>query len=102
MDSKKEHTVKQNWTMYIYKTDRRTKTGERLFSTTVWKDRTRAGMVREVHELVFSGLYPVPTFRFEYVPTTKVVKNLMTGKDVEIAHDTPWCCNPASETYWSM
>lgn len=33
---------------------------------------------------------------------TKMVKNLMTGKMVEIAADTPWCCNPASETYWSM
>ena len=32
---------------------------------------------------------------------TKVVKNLMTGKDIEIAEDTPWCCNPASEAYWS-
>lgn len=32
----------------------------------------------------------------------KVVKNLMTGEDVVIAEDTPWCCNPASETYWSM
>lgn len=31
-----------------------------------------------------------------------VVKNLMTGKDIEIDSDTPWCCNPASETYWSM
>lgn len=30
------------------------------------------------------------------------VKNLMSGKPVEIDADTPWCCNPASETYWSM
>lgn len=30
------------------------------------------------------------------------VRNLMSGKDVEIDADTPWCCNPASETYWSM
>lgn len=30
------------------------------------------------------------------------VKNLMTGADVVIDADTPWCCNPASETYWSM
>jgi hypothetical protein len=30
------------------------------------------------------------------------VKNLMTGAPVEIDADTPWCCNPASETYWSM
>jgi hypothetical protein len=35
-------------------------------------------------------------------PKTKLVKNLMTGEFVEIAADTPWCCNPASETYWSM
>ena len=32
----------------------------------------------------------------------KVVKSLMTGEGVMIAEDTPWCCNPASETYWSM
>lgn len=31
----------------------------------------------------------------------KTVKNLMSGQDVQIAEDTPWCCNPASETYWS-
>ena len=35
-------------------------------------------------------------------PKTKIVKNLMTGQNVEIDADTPWCCNPASETYWSM
>ena len=29
------------------------------------------------------------------------VLNLMTGKPVTIDADTPWCCNPASETYWS-
>lgn len=32
----------------------------------------------------------------------KTVKNLMTDQDVEIDSNTPWCCNPASETYWSM
>lgn len=41
------------------------------------------------------------TFLALPVPT-KIVKNLMTGVDVEIPVDTPWCCNPASETYWSM
>lgn len=32
----------------------------------------------------------------------KTVRSLMTGVEVEIPVDTPWCCNPASETYWSM
>ena len=41
-------------------------------------------------------------FALKHPVGTKVVKNLMSGKDVEIAEDTPWCCNPASETYWSM
>jgi len=32
----------------------------------------------------------------------KTVTNLMSGQDIQIPADTPWCCNPASETYWSM
>jgi hypothetical protein len=46
-----------------------------------------------VEELFFAIKYPVGM---------KTVKNLMSGKDVQIPADTPWCCNPASETYWSM
>ena len=94
--------MKQDWTMYIWKLDRRTKRGERLFSTTVWTGRDAAGMQREVNELLLSGLYTVDQFRFEYVPTMKTVKNLMTGADVQIPHDTPRACDPSSELYWSM
>lgn len=32
----------------------------------------------------------------------KKVKNLMTGKEIEIDSNTPLCCDPSSETYWSM
>jgi hypothetical protein len=39
-----------------------------------------------------------PNFQFP----KKTVKNLMTGKLIEIDADTPNCCNPASESYWSM
>lgn len=36
-------------------------------------------------------------------PARKVEKtNLMTGKTYMEAVDTPLCCSPASETYWSM
>jgi hypothetical protein len=96
----KESNMKQNWTMYIYKADRRTKTGERLFSTTVWPDRDEATMDREVRELAY--LYPLNQFRIEFCPTTKTVRNLMTGELVEIPHDTPRSCDPSSELYWSM
>jgi len=33
---------------------------------------------------------------------TKVVKNLMSGENIEILASTPLCCDPSSETYWSM
>ena len=93
--------MKQDYTMYIYKRDRRCKAGERLYSTTVWTNRDEAGMRRESNEVY--DLYPATKgWRFEYHPTMKTVKSLMTGEDVQIPADTPWCCNPASETYWSM
>ena len=94
--------MKQNWTMYIWKLDRRCKTGERLFSTTVWTDRDAEAIDREVRELFLSGLYTVDQFRVEVVPTTKWVKNLITGEQVEIAHDTPRSCDSSSELYWTM
>jgi len=33
---------------------------------------------------------------------TKIVTNLMTGKQIEILASTPYICNPAMEAYWSM
>jgi len=93
--------MKQEYTLYIYKRDRRCKAGERLVSTTYWPNQNYDGMNRTVAEL-----YPLyratDGFRMEFHPRMKTVKNLMTGKDVQIDRDTPWSCNPASETYWSM
>lgn len=36
------------------------------------------------------------------IVTKKTVKNLMTGKEMTIDSNTPLCCDPSSETYWSM
>jgi hypothetical protein len=85
----------------IFKADKRTKTGTRLVGTYEFDRRDDAAMEREVRALY-------PTYRkrdgysFRYSPKFKTVKSLMTGANVQIAADTPWCCNPASETYWSM
>jgi hypothetical protein len=92
--------TKQDYTLYIYKADKRTKTGERLVSTTVWPGMDNDSMYRTTVEL--NPLYPARFgYRFEYFPKMKTVKNLMTGQDVQIDRDTPWACNPASESYWS-
>ena len=93
--------MKQDYTMYIYKIDRRTKNGERLVSTTVWSNRTEAGMKRECAELF--QLYPAKQgYRFEYQPRMKTVVNLMSGKEIQIEANTPRCCDPSSELYWTM
>lgn len=39
---------------------------------------------------------------FVMIEKKETVKNLMSGKEVVQSVNTPWCCNPASETYWSM
>jgi len=94
--------MKQDYTMYIYKADRRKKSGERLVSTTVWRGRTQETMENEVRSLQ-AQLYPtLAGFRIEFVATMKTVKNLMTGKEIEIPHDTPRSCDPSTELYWSM
>ena len=87
--------------MYIYKRDARCKTGERLFSTTVYTGRDDNGMRREVAEL-FPLYRPEDGWRFEWTPAYKTVRNLMSGKDIQIPHDTPRSCDPSSELYWSM
>lgn len=39
---------------------------------------------------------------FAKIEKTTTVKSLMSGADVVQSVNTPWCCNPASETYWSI
>ncbi len=94
--------MKTSHTMYIYKADRRTKSGERLVSTTVWQNRSADEMRREVRELQYELWPKGKGYRIEFFPTMKTVKNLMTGKDIEIPHDTPRSCDPSSELYWTM
>jgi hypothetical protein len=88
---------KTTHTAYVWKADRRTKAGERLVSTTVWRDRDALTVIKEVE-----AVWPQGKFRVEVVPTMKTVRNLMTGVDIEIPHDTPRACDPSSELYWSM
>ena len=39
---------------------------------------------------------------FRKIEKTEVVYNLMSGKPVVQSVNTPICCDPSSETYWSM
>ena len=90
-----------SYTLYIYKADKRCKTGERLFSTTVWNVKDDNGMRRTVGNL-FDLYPPIKGWRFDWTPSMKKVTNLMSGVEIEIPHDTPRSCDPSSELYWSM
>ena len=87
-----------DYTLRVYKKDNRTKSGERIISTSVINNMDEQTM----KAIAENGNRLNPDHRFEYYPTYKTVKNLMTGEEVTIPTDTPHCCNPASETYWSM
>lgn len=94
--------MKQDWTMRIYKADRRVKTGSRLVSTTYWQNRTEDEMRRESAELW--DLYPNKLgYRIECTPTYVTVKSLMTGAEVQIrSEDRGSACDPSMERYWTM
>lgn len=77
------------------------KTDKCLFAS---EGAAKAALTREVNR----GAVARADFRiaimseFLMIEKTKTVKNLMSGKDVVQSVNTPWACNPASETYWSM
>ena len=77
------------------------KQDKRYFKTASAAKRSATCSNRNANKVVYYVLAE-SVYDERYPVGTKIVKNLMTGKDVEIAEDTPWCCNPASESYWSM
>lgn len=88
MSSLKEYTLE------IYKTDKRTKEGRRLvevqeFTATDAGIKTLADAIRE------SG------FIVEVFATYVTTRNLMTGKEFQERYDTPYHCSPRSESFWS-
>ena len=90
MGAMKEYTIE------LYKRDRRVKEGRRLLNKIDFHLMTRdsievfaenyrrEGMIAEIHET--------------FVTRT----NLMGGKEYQERYDTPRCCSPSSEAYWSM
>ena len=84
----------KEYTLEIYKNDKRTKEGRRLvevqeFTATDAGIKTLADTIRE------SG------FIVEVFATYVTTRNLMTGKEFQERYDTPYHCSPRSESFWS-
>ena len=86
------------FTVEIYKTDKRTKSGERLVSKTDY-DTDNLSML----EHTVKHTYRVSQgFRYEIHETFVTRKNMMGGAEFKERYDTPYDCSPSSESYWSM
>jgi hypothetical protein len=88
-------TLKE-YTLEIYKADKRTKEGVRLIEKRDFAPVTKNyinSIANQWNELGFI----VNVFE-TYVTKT----NMMGGKEFKERYDTPHYCSPASESYWSM
>jgi hypothetical protein len=86
------------FTVEIYKTDKRTKSGERLVSKTDY-DTDNLSMLEHT---VKHSIRPSKGERYEIHKTMVTRKNMMNGAEFKERYDTPYYCSPSSETYWSM
>ncbi len=95
--------MEKNWTVTVFKADKRCKAGERLVAKYPFVGMDRATVERELRELA-AQLYPERDgWRFDVQPRYVTVKNLMTGEDVLLeASERGGPCDPSMERYWTM
>lgn len=83
------------YTLEIYKSDRRTKEGRRLCAVQDFAHSTK-----DYIETVAEGKRKLG-FIVEVFETYVIRKSAMDGREFEERYDTPYYCSPRSETYWS-
>lgn len=82
------------YTIELYKSDKRYLSGEKLEYT--FDVELNERQLREFIELYSYG------FRVVVQETYREATNYLTGNTYRERYDTPHCCSPSSETYWSM
>ena len=83
-----------DYTVEMYKLDRRTKDGMKLVYKTDYTGVTLDQMER---------MYPKrPKYIVKIVETYVTRTNMMSGGQYKERYDTPNFCSPSSESYWSM
>ena len=86
----------KEYTLEIFKSDRRTKEGRRLVAKQDFEPVTK-----DYINAVIDGKRKLG-FIVEVFETYVTKKNLMTGKEFQERYDTPYFCSPSSESYFSM
>ena len=84
------------YTLELYKADKRTKEGRRLVAVQDFDESTEAYI-----QAVADGKRRLG-FIVEVYETYVTRKNMMGGREYRDRYDTPNYCSPSSEAYWSM
>lgn len=85
--------MNKDWTVELYKLDRRVKEGKRLVAKMDYHCEDLA---------VIENDFPVKRGYVRFIHETYVEKrNFMTGELYRERYDTPYTCSPSSETYWT-
>lgn len=85
------------YTVEVYRRDRRTKRGQRLY----FKQDYATDNLSMLEHTVKNTWLPSQGFRYEIFETYVTRKNLISGEEFQERYDTPRSCSPASEAYWS-
>jgi len=88
----------RDWTIEVYKKDRRFKTGETLIQKKEYKSKILAEMRNEMRFLVKSN----SALRYELHKTYVTRTNILDGTEFQERYDTPRVCSPSSELFWSF
>ena len=84
------------YTLEVYKADKRTKEGEKLVEKIDLGDITYGDADGILMAKEMQG------YRCELHETYVTRTNLMGGAEYQERYDTPRYCSPSSEAYWSM
>lgn len=84
------------YTLELYKADKRVKGGKRLVSKEEF-----APSAKDYINAVADSKRKLG-FIVEVFETFVTRKNVMTGKEFQERYDTPYFCSPSSESFWSM
>lgn len=86
------------YTLEVYKTDQRYKSGERLVHKADYDTDNRSMLEHTVKHTWFES----QGYRWVLYDTLVEKVNHISGEKYMERYDTPFCCSPSSETYWSM
>jgi len=96
------------WYVYDRETTQILKTCSSHKTATAWRTRRHNEFLRGSAAFVstegpmFDWGCADSQYFHQFIESRRLVRNLITGAEVELAQNTPRSCDPSSELYWTM